>query len=593
MTPTVGKKLSLLAGLLAALTAWTMGYIAYSLMERHFATSLRRDTLDTASLLASRLRNELRHAAEKGRLLAASALEEFKSPEDQIRFLESNLASDEQMIAMTLLRRSKASDGRFVPVFRLVKPEGDPAFLTERDFHDLDLKYPVDISSTGKGSVEVVVARLKDGTPTLRLSVPLVRTKTQGFTQLLVIELRQERLTAAFAEATAHFSFLLDRSGRVLVQTDPTHFTFGEDLSHLPILKAAQATEAPNGNLDYREIQGGLLQYASFQKVGYGSLMVVSQASRLLIVDVLKQYTHQAAAAAAFCVLMACALMLLGSWGVVGARLRRILSAMARIEGGRFNVSVPEKLSEDEIGTFAHSLQAMCDRLQERAPAQATFAKLNTRRVKSRLTEGKLNLSGERQSAWIVVCRLHGLDTAATQGNATDFFRCLNTFTLAASKIVEHNQGIVDRMTGGTFVSFWGVPVSDKQDADHALTSAIELRSAARTFNEELKRCGFHEIRLSVGVHFGPVAAGQVGSAERMEYTVVGEAVELATRLTEFTEQFGTDILTTGTAVQAAPAWFKTEKASSADGDVPELHELIGKSSQAGLPQDATEAEAA
>ena len=58
---------------------------------------------------------------------------------------------------------------------------------------------------------------------------------------------------AAFSDSTAHFAFILDRRGRVIAQTDSKHFTFGEDVTQLPILQMARATEAPSGNLDYRE----------------------------------------------------------------------------------------------------------------------------------------------------------------------------------------------------------------------------------------------------------------------------------------------------------------------------------------------------
>ena len=121
------------------------------------------------------------------------------------------------------------------------------------------------------------------------------------------IEIRQERLTAAFTEATAHFSFILDRHGRVVAQTDPTHFTFGEDLSHLPILQMAKSTEAPNGNLDYYELPGGVLQYGSFHKVGYADLVVITQAPRSHVIQLLRSYTRQALLVAMTCVFLAMA----------------------------------------------------------------------------------------------------------------------------------------------------------------------------------------------------------------------------------------------------------------------------------------------
>ena len=177
MNPSVGKKLSLFIGTVVLMAAFAIGYISYTLMEARFADVLRKGTLDAATLLSSRVRNELRHIAEKGRFLSAAALEDFRNSEDQIRFLEENLAIDDQFVAMSLLRRSPASKGKWTPVFRLTRPEDDPTHLAEEDFDQLDLKYPLDFKLVSQGAIEVAVGSLKDNTPILRMAVPIVEKK--------------------------------------------------------------------------------------------------------------------------------------------------------------------------------------------------------------------------------------------------------------------------------------------------------------------------------------------------------------------------------------------------------------------------------
>lgn len=581
MRPSVGKKLSLFAALLVALSAGAMGYVCYTLLERKLADNLRKDTLDASALLASRVRGELRHVAEKARILASAALEEFRSPEDQIRFLEGNIALDDQLVAMSLYRRSKASQGKWTPVFRLTRPEDDEAFLEENDFRELDLKYPLDFKAVAEGAIEVTVGTLGENAPLLRMAVPLVRNQDGDFTQILGIELRQERITAAFAEATAHFSYLLDRNGRVLVQTDPTHFTFGEDLSQLPILQMARATEAPNGNLDFYELPGAMLQYGSFNKVGYADLVVVSQASKSHLIHALREFTRQALFVVLGCAFAAAALMLLASWSVVGARLARVSAAFARVTDGKFAVSFPEKHSADEVGNFAMGLQEVCDRLEKREKVHGTFAKLKSKKVKSRIEEGRINFKGERTEAIVMHCHLHGIEAVIAKADPELLLRLLNEFNQGVSEAVESNQGIVDHIHGGSVVAYWGVPLADKRDSDHALSSCLEVRNAAKALNEALKREGLPEVQLAVGVHHGPVVAGQVGAEGRMEYTAFGEAIEVAARIRNFTDQFGTDILITGPALAHAPQWYSTEKVAPADGANPELYELHGKARQA------------
>src|SRR4051812_24453567 len=117
MTPSVSKKISFFVAIAVLFSTAAMGVISYELIETRLAENLHQDTLDTAALLSSRVRTELRTLAEKTRILGAAALEEFKNPDDQIKFLEDHLASDEQLIALSLHRRSGASQGKWVPVF--------------------------------------------------------------------------------------------------------------------------------------------------------------------------------------------------------------------------------------------------------------------------------------------------------------------------------------------------------------------------------------------------------------------------------------------------------------------------------------------
>jgi adenylate cyclase len=577
MSPSVGKKLAFFVAFVVLLTVGAMGFVSYRLMEAKFAEILRKDTLDAATLLSSRVRNELRHVAEKGRILAAAALEDFKSPDDQLRFLEDNLEMDDQLIALSLFRKGeKLGQPGWNPVFRLVRPEGDPSYLNDADFKQLDLKYPLDLGLVAEGAVEISVGALKDGTPILRLAVPIVRKKGGAFTQLLQLEVRQERITAAFAESTAHFSFILDRNGRVLTQTDPTHFTFGEDLSHLPILQMARTTEAPNGNLDYYELPGGPLQYAAFHKVGYADLTVVTQAPRTHVIHMLRSYTRQGLFLGVACVLLAMAFTLIAAWGIIGARLGRLAATLSRTGEGRFAVQFPDSGSEDEIGSFSRRLQAIFDELKERERVHGTFAKLRNRRVKQAIHDHKVTLTGERLKAIVLSLHLRGIEDAAGKAEPEVFLKLVNRFAQSATELIEARQGIVDHIHGGSVVATWGIPITDPQDAENAMQACLELRKLAKSFNDQLKKAKLPPVALGIGVHYGPVVAGQLGSDDRLEYSAIGEAIELSWHALSLTDQYGTDCLLTGPAASIAPEWFSTEKATAHDAQGTELFELLG-----------------
>jgi|GEM_PF-4555486 len=581
MVPSVGKKLSFFSAITVILATFVVGTLSYRFIEARFAEYLRKGTQDSATLLASRVRNEMRHFAEKGRILAAAAIEEFKNPDDQIRFLEENLAIDHQFVALTLYRLAGTEPGgkikRWAPVFRLSRAEGLPGHLTDQDFKSLDLKFPLELNQLSTGGVEVTVGQLRDGSPIFRMAVPIVRRAGHGFTQILGIEARQERLTAAFAESTAHFSYLIDRRGRVLSQTDPTHFSLAESVSHLPILLMAKATEAPNGNLDFHEIPEGILQYGAFQKIGYGDLMVVSQSPKTHLITVLRDYTRQTGLVSLGCMFLAMFFAMLGCWGIVSSRLAKIAGALEKMGGGTFKIEVPEGHSSDEIGDFSRILQEVTNRLHKREKVFGTYAKFRDPRRRGQIDDGKVALGGERSRVYTLAAQLGGMPAIIEKADPRAIVDALNGFYTSLADKIEASGGVLDRMNGGGFSAFWGVPFSSHEDGERALECVLEVRKVFQAFNQTLDGLQLPSASLHMGMHYGAAVAGQIGTPDRLEYTAFGESADIALKIAGLTEQNGSDFLMTGQAYDHAPKFFVMEKAATSDGSGFDYYELLGR----------------
>lgn len=560
MKSSLGRKLSSLAAIATLATAGGVAWSVQARMAEHLAGELRHETQTTANLLAARMQDEIRHLAEQA----------------EWRIQSPGAALDPQgsLIAVTVLEERA---GQWVPVLQLrhTPPRENSA--------DLDRRFP--LAPTRFDQTQIVVARLSDGTPLLRIAVPRIsppRTPSRtGASQAVVLEVPQAALTRVFSEAATHTNFLLDTDGRLLAQTPPDRFTLGEDLSHLPIWSAARARD--HGQLDYRDVSRDVRQFASFRKLGVGGFVLVSQASERELLDSLAQVNFRIGLIAAAGAALAWALMVFGVSRLLGARLRRLAKTLRRLETQRTHVRMPDRKSRDEIGVFAAALQRFCNRLvlpvDGADPLAVQPSPAATKSEKSAPTGLH---AGETLPAWIVVGKLQGLDLASDHGKAPDLFRGLNAFLGAAAQLIRKHHGVLERTQGGTLVACWGIPKAQGSDADHALTCALELRACAQKLITLLTHLGFPEVRFSVGVHRGPIAAGRLGTDDQASLLVLGESTLLAQRLADFTAQFGTDILVTQPAVEAAPIWFKTEKLASADGPLPEIYELTGKSSQAG-----------
>ena len=98
------------------------------------------------------------------------------------------------------------------------------------------------------------------------------------------------------------------------------------------------------------------------------------------------------------------------------------------------------------------------------------------------------------------------------------------------------HDGVVDKLIGDAIMAVFGAPVPGSDDALNAVRTAIEMRARLETLNEGFRARGLPEIRTGIGVHSGSVVAGNMGHVDRMEYTVIGDTVNLASRLQRASE---------------------------------------------------------
>jgi adenylate cyclase len=156
---------------------------------------------------------------------------------------------------------------------------------------------------------------------------------------------------------------------------------------------------------------------------------------------------------------------------------------------------------------------------------------------------GKLQLGGEKRELTVLFSDIRGFTTLSEAMAPEELVKLMNEyFTVMTDKVFEH-RGSLDKYIGDAIMAVFGAPVAEPQHAAHACRSALDMVQALRSFRQSLRQRGLPEIDIGVGINTGPMVVGNMGSASRFSYTVVGDAVNLASRIEHLNKDYGTSIL--------------------------------------------------
>jgi adenylate cyclase len=144
---------------------------------------------------------------------------------------------------------------------------------------------------------------------------------------------------------------------------------------------------------------------------------------------------------------------------------------------------------------------------------------------------------GRRQQAAVLFVDIQGFTGISEHTSPEELSALLSEFRSLISAEVEANSGIIDKFIGDAVMAVFGVPGTSPSDAENGLRCALGILSTLDKWNDERQKIGHAPIAVTIGVHFGEVFAGAVGTADRMEFTVLGDTVNIAARLQEVAKQ--------------------------------------------------------
>ncbi|GAA1059430.1 adenylate/guanylate cyclase domain-containing protein [Agromyces bracchium] len=231
--------------------------------------------------------------------------------------------------------------------------------------------------------------------------------------------------------------------------------------------------------------------------------------------------------------------------------LEALQAAMGRVENSELDTRVAVT-TNDELGYLGERFNVMTDGLRQGERLRELFGLYVSAEVAQAAVESGAGLGGTLVDCTVVFSDIRDFTTLSEQMPPARLVDVINRYMTAMVSVIVDHGGVVTRFGGDSVLAVFGTPLNPMADhADRAVRTAIGMRRALAAFNDEETLDRLPNLRSGIGIATGPVIAGNIGGRERIEYTVMGDAVNLAARLEEKTKEAGAPILMSAETYQA------------------------------------------
>jgi len=371
-------------------------------------------------------------------------------------------------------------------------------------------------------------------------------------------------LNDSFGHSVNH-SYLLNDRGDILIHGDFETVKNAMNIADSDITKFIWNSPERNAQTLYTNAEG-IRYFGAFTKLNIAGAVVITEIEYNKVFEGVAATTRRNI----YLTITVLSISIILIWFFsksISVPLENLAVAAQKIEGGSFEIELKPK-GRDEIGVLTSSFQRMCKAL-------SIFGRFTNRHIAVGAMRGEIKPGGFPKHATIFFSDIR--DFTAISEEFTNVFpeeasdrivQWLNNYFTKMVDCVERTNGVVDKFIGDALMAHWGTAYtsgSTRRDAYNCISSALMMRRALFRINKgrDKNNPGNPRIRIGCGINTGLVTAGQIGSDVRMEYTVTGDPVNLASRVESLNKTFGTDILITEETWKLVRKKFITEEMPS------------------------------
>ena len=200
----------------------------------------------------------------------------------------------------------------------------------------------------------------------------------------------------------------------------------------------------------------------------------------------------------------------------------------------------------NEVGELTVGVNAMLKGIAERGRIKELFGQYLTKEISEAILDGRVKLEGARYEATVMFTDIRGFTAMSERLSPEEVFAFLNDYLGRMIDVIAARGGIIDKFLGDGILAVFGLPVATDSHAADAFGAAMDMRRALAEMNAERAAAGREKVRIGIGMHTGEVIAGNVGSAKKLQFTVIGDTVNLASRIEGLNKDYGSYLLVSG-----------------------------------------------
>lgn len=584
-------KMMLVISLVIATTVSVMIALATYFFKDDNKKRIDQNNLDIVRIISSKVATDIIAEINKGKILALTLKQEFKSKAQKEFFIDQYFKNDNSFLYLGVYTKE---EGKIEEVDSIYNRE----YLKKVSLSEEDVIAPINknlkyFSKSFDGIPTILNTSPGTQEATLSISIPLEEKEKSDY--ILVILLRLEKIQEPFKRSGINTTYMVNRDGMVLAHPEPETVSSGKNLMNTPIVRQMLTSQAKN-ELNAFQDTDGKKYLGAFQKLGFANVGIISVVEENLAYKSVYQIQERNILIMVISICVSLIIIFLFAKTISNPVLN-LLGETIKISKGIFQLDI-KRTTNDEVGVLTDYFQSMAKGLEEREKVKSMLGSMIDPIV---VSEGMRDLAalkrGDEKQITAFFSDVASFSTISEQLNSVQLAGLLNEYLSAMTIILKNNEGVLDKYIGDAIVGIFGAPVAVNEHYLKAARASLEMIEKLKDLRDYWTKNDLYSkdaqvMDIRIGLNTGLAKVGFMGTDAMGSYTMMGDTVNLAARLEAAAKDYGVNILISESVKMEIEKEMFTRELDlvrvKGKNEPVRLYELVAK--QAGIASNVKEA---